>query len=150
MASELVERRAFPDFTEMRHRVDQMLRDMGVGEGLGQDWAPSVDVVRREREIVLRADLPGIEPDEVTISVEDGVLTIAGEHEEKTEEQEKGSFVRRERRYGSFSRSMTLPRGVKSADIDATTENGVLEVTIPLPEREERGAVEIKPTAKGS
>jgi hypothetical protein len=58
MATELVERRAFPDFGEMRHRVDQMLRGMGVGEGRGQGRAPSVDVVRREREIVLRADPP--------------------------------------------------------------------------------------------
>lgn len=147
MATEMIERRAFPDFAEMRHRVDQMLRDMGVGEGLGQDWAPSVDVVRREHEIVLRADLPGIRPDEVKIAIEDDVLTVSGRHEEEVSEQEE-AYVRRERRFGSFSRSMTLPRGVKADEIEATTENGVLEVTIPLPEAEEKKQIEIKPTEK--
>jgi len=147
MATELTQRRPFPDFTEMRGRFDQMLRDIGVGEGLGQAWSPLVDVVRRDEEVVLRADIPGIKPDEVKISVEDGVLTVSGEHEEKTSEEE-GFFVRRERRYGAFSRSMTLPRGVKAEDIAATTEDGVLEVTIPLPQEDQTEAVEIKPTPK--
>lgn len=149
MATELTERRPFPDLAEMRHRVDQMLRDMGMGEGLGSAWSPSVDVVRREGEILVRADLPGIKPDEVSIKVEDDVLTVSGEHEEQTEASEE-SYVRRERRYGSFSRSMTLPRGVDSKAIEAVTEDGVLEVRIPLPESDGKGAVEIKPTAKAA
>lgn len=149
MATELTQRRPFPDLTEMRGRFDQMLRDMGLGEGLGHPWSPLVDVVRREEEVVLRVDIPGIKPDEVKISVQDGVLTVSGEHEEKSEEEEE-SYVRRERRYGSFSRSMTLPRGVKAEDIAASTEDGVLEVTIPLPQGEQNEAVEIKPTAKAA
>lgn len=149
MATELTQRRAFPDFAEMRGRVEQMLHDMGVGEGLGVVWSPSVDVVRHGEEIVLRVDIPGVKPDEVKISVQDGVLTVSGEHEEKLSEEEE-SFVRRERRYGAFSRSMTLPRGVQAEDIEATTEDGVLEVTIPAPSEERAGTVEIKPTAKPS
>ena len=149
MATELTQRRALPDFAEMRSRVEQMLHDMGVGDGLGMVWSPSVDVVRREEEIVLRVDIPGIKPDEVKISVQDGVLTVSGEHEESSSE-EKESFVRRERRYGAFSRSMTLPRGVQAEDIEATTEDGVLEVTIPAPSEDQPGAVEIKPIAKAS
>lgn len=147
MATELTQRRAFPDFTEMRSRFDQMLRDMGVSDGFGQAWSPAVDVVRRDEEIVLRVDIPGIKPDEVKINVQDGVLTVSGEHEEKSTEEDE-SYVRRERRYGSFSRSMTLPRGVQTEDIEATTEDGVLEVTIPAPSDAQAGAVEIKPTAK--
>lgn len=147
MATELTERRHFPDLTEMRHRVDQMLRDMGVGDGIGSDWSPSVDVVRRESEIVLRADVPGIKPDEIEIKVEDGILTVSGKHEEDTR-TEGEAYIRRERRFGSFSRSMTLPRGVDAGDIEATTEDGVLEVRIPLPAEEGGQAVEIKPTPK--
>jgi HSP20 family protein len=147
MATELTEGRHFPDLTEMRHRVDQMLRDMGVGDGVGSDWSPSVDVVRRESEVVLRADVPGIKPDEIEIKVGDGILTVSGKHEEDTTTEEE-AYIRRERRFGSFSRSMTLPRGVDTGDIEATTEDGVLEVRIPLPAEEREQAVEIKPTPK--
>jgi HSP20 family protein len=93
----------------------------------------------------MRADLPGIKIDEVKIEVTDGTLTVSGEHEETKEEEEK-NFVRRERRFGSFSRSMALPAGVDSDDIEATVEDGVLEVSIPKPEQsEKRGkTVEVK------
>lgn len=149
MATELTQRRAFPDFGEMRSRFDQMLRDMGMSDGLGQAWSPSIDVVRRDGEIVLRADIPGLKPDEVRITVQDGILTVSGEHEERTSEEEQ-AYVRRERRYGAFSRSMSLPRGVRADEIEATTEDGVLEVRIPMPTEAQADAVEIKPTAKAS
>ncbi|MFN8163342.1 MAG: Hsp20/alpha crystallin family protein [Solirubrobacterales bacterium] len=145
MTTDLSERRPFADFTELRHRFDQMVRDFS-GEG-ERGWVPSVDLVKRDDELVLKADIPGIKPDEVKITVEDDVLTVSGEHEEKKEE-ERGNFVRRERRYGSFSRSLSLPRGVKAEDIEATTEDGVLEVTIPLPKAEESSRIEIKPKPK--
>ena len=71
------------------------------------------------------------------------VLTVSGKHEEEHDETTE-HYVRRERHYGSFSRSMTLPRGVKPEQIEATTADGVLEVTIPLPEDEAKQVVEIK------
>lgn len=145
MATELTEWRPFSDFAELRHRLDQAFRDFG--DGAQHGWTPSVDVVRNDDELVVRANLPGIKPDEVTIKVEDDVLTVSGEHKEETEETEE-NFVRRERRFGSFSRSMALPSGVKAEDVEATTEDGVLEVTVPLPKSEESKAVEIKPKAK--
>jgi len=144
MATELTEWRPM---TELRHRIDQMFRDIGDGDGVTRGWTPLVDVVRTEESIVLRADLPGIKPDAVKITVQDDVLTVSGQHEERSEEKE-GQFLRRERRYGSFSRSMSLPPGVKAGDIEATTEDGVLEVTIPLPVEEKKQPVEIKPTPK--
>lgn len=142
MASELTEWRPFPDFAELRHRLDQAFRDLSEG-GEGA-WTPSVDLVREKDALVLRADLPGIKPDEVKIEVEDDVLNISGEHREESEEK-KERYVRRERRYGSFSRSMVLPKGVSADRIDATVENGVLEVRVPLPASEEKHKVEIKP-----
>jgi HSP20 family protein len=142
MASELTEWRPFSDFAELRHRLDQAFRDLS--EGAQRGWTPSVDLVRQEGALVLRADIPGIKPDEVKIEVEDDVLTVSGEHREEKEEK-KEQYMRRERRYGSFSRSMVLPKGVKADDIEASTEHGVLEVKIPLPKAEEKQKVEIKP-----
>ena len=109
-------------------------------------WTPAIDVVREDDHLVLRADLPGIKPEEVKLEVEDDILTVSGEHRESTEEKEK-NYVRRERRYGSFSRSMTLPQGVDAKEIKATTHDGVVEVTIPLPKEAKKEPVRITPTA---
>ena len=145
MATELTEWRPFSDFAELRHRLDQAFRDLSEGAQRG-GWSPSVDLVKKDDQMVLRADLPGIKPDEVKIEVEDDVLTVSGEHREE-EKEEKEHYMRRERRYGSFSRSMVLPRGVQADNIEAKCENGVLEVTIPAPRGEEKQKVEIKPKA---
>lgn len=141
MATELTEWRPFSDFAELRHRLDQAFRDLSNVPG---GWSPSVDLVKKEGELVLRADLPGIRPEEVKIEVEGDVLTVSGEHREEKEEKEE-HYVRRERRYGSFSRSMVLPKGVKADDVEARSEDGVLEVRIPLPqEEEEKQTIEVK------
>ncbi len=108
---------------------------------------PSVDVIRKDGSVVLRADLPGIKPEDVKVTVEDDVLTVSGEHSEESETEED-EYMRRERRFGSFSRSMSLPPGVKAEDIDSTTKDGVLEVTIPFPKSEEKKAVEIETKPK--
>lgn len=141
MANELTEWRPFSDFAELRHRLDQAFRDLSDGGQRG--WTPSVDLARRENELVLRADIPGIRPEDVKIEVEDEVLTVSGEHREEKEET-KEHYMRRERRFGSFSRSMVLPRGVNADDIHASCKDGVLEVTIPVPKAEQKKRVEIK------
>jgi HSP20 family protein len=144
MATTLTEWRPFADFSELRNRLDEVFREIGDG-GRGA-WTPSIDLVREKDRYVLRADVPGIKPDEIKIEVEDGVLTISGEHTEETEEKAKDKdYVRRERRYGSFSRSMTLPKGVEPDDIEATSKDGVLEVVIPAPKQEQKRAVTITP-----
>ena len=102
--------------------------------------------MREDGHLVVHADLPGIKPEEVKIEVEDDILTVSGEHRESKEEKEK-NYVRRERRYGSFSRSMALPPGVTAKDIKARTHNGVVEVTIPLPKEAKKETVKITPTA---
>jgi HSP20 family protein len=145
MATDLTEWRPFSDFAELRHRLDQAFRDLS--DGAQHGWTPSVDLVRRDDGLVLRADIPGIKPDDVKIEVEDNVLTVSGEHREETEEK-KEHYMRRERRYGSFARSMVLPEGVTAKDIEATTEDGVLEVTIPAPKTAEKQKVEVKPKSE--
>jgi len=93
------------------------------------EWAPAVDVLERDGDLVVRAELPGVRPQDVEITVQDRVLTISGERREEHEEQ-RGGYYLRERKRGSFSRSMTLPEGVDEDRVRARYENGVLEVTI--------------------
>ena len=93
------------------------------------EWAPAVDVLQRDGDLVVRAELPGVRPEDVDITLENRVLTISGERREEQDEQRGGYYVR-ERRHGSFRRSMTLPEGVDEDRVRARYENGVLEVTI--------------------
>jgi HSP20 family protein len=133
----------FAEFGELRSRFDRMF-DPWL-DGHERAWTPAIDVVRDDGQLVVRADLPGIKPEEVKIEVEDDILTISGEHEERTEEKDK-DYVRRERRYGSFSRSMALPAGVDAKKIRASTRDGVVEVTVPLPKEVSKEPVRITPT----
>ncbi|HSI81016.1 MAG TPA: Hsp20/alpha crystallin family protein [Solirubrobacterales bacterium] len=134
----------FTDLAELRRRFDRLFEETEAG---GRAWSPSVDLIRGDDELTLKADLPGITPEEVEIEVVDGVLTVSGEH---TEEREEGDerYLRRERRRGSFRRSMTLPEGVEPERIEAAVADGLLEVRIPLPAAgKATQTVKIKPTA---
>ena len=104
-------------------------------------------MIRDKGKLIVRADMPGIKLEEVKVEVEDDILTVSGEHEESKEEKDE-KFVRRERRYGSFMRSIALPPGVDPDKVAATVKDGVLEVTVPLPEEaKQKKAVEVKPKA---
>jgi len=115
-------------------------------EGGERPWTPAIDVVREDGNLVVRADVPGIKPEEVSVEIEDDILTVSGAHEERKEEKDK-NFLRRERRYGSFSRSMALPPGVDAKKIKAETHDGIVEVTIPLPKEAKKETVKITPKA---
>ena len=134
----------FAELGELRHHFDRMFDEWL--DGRERAWTPAVDVVRENGNLVVRADIPGIKPEEVKIEVEDDILTVSGEHTESKEEKDK-HYVRRERRYGSFSRSMALPAGVDPKKIEAKTHDGVVEVTIPLPKEAKKETVAITPTA---
>jgi HSP20 family protein len=107
-----------------------------------RQWIPAMDLVEREDQFVLRADLPGVREDDVTIEVEDTVLTISGERHSAHEERREG-YHRIERASGAFRRSLTLPEGVDAASIGARFDNGVLELTIPKPKQRKPQRVEI-------
>lgn len=134
----------FAELGELRTRFDRMFDELI--DGGQRTWTPAIDVVREDGNIVVRADVPGIKPDEVKIEVDEDILTVSGFHEEKKEEKDK-HYMRRERRFGSFSRAMALPPGVDPKKIKAKTHDGVVEVTIPLPKQEKKGPVTITPTA---
>jgi HSP20 family protein len=134
----------FTELGELRSRFDRMFEELV--DSRRREWMPAIDVVRDNGNLVVRADVPGIKPEEVKIEVEDDILTVSGTHEERREEKDK-HFLRRERRYGSFSRSMALPPGVEAKKIKAKTHDGIVEVTIPLPKEAKKEAVTITPTA---
>jgi HSP20 family protein len=134
----------FAELGELRSRFDRMFEELT--DGRERAWIPAMDVERQNGNLVIRADVPGIKPGEVKIEVEDDILTVSGEHEERKEDKDK-HFLRRERRYGSFSRSMALPAGVEAKKIKANTRDGVVEVTIPLPKEAKKEKIEITPTA---
>jgi HSP20 family protein len=106
-------------------------------------WAPAVDIFENEQELVVKADLPDVDPKALDIRVENNLLTIRGERkfEKKTNE---GSYLRVERSYGSFARSFSLANTVNSDAIKADYQNGVLSLT--LPKREEAKPKQIKVT----
>ncbi|MGC9221329.1 MAG: Hsp20/alpha crystallin family protein [Solirubrobacteraceae bacterium] len=133
----------FSELGELRNRLDRLFDDWT--DGRDRAWAPALDVVREEGRLVVYADLPGVTPEDVKIEVQDDMLTISGEHAGASEQQGK-NHVRRERRHGSFYRSMSLPAGVDPDRIQATTKNGVLEVIVPIPDASKKAAVTITPT----
>jgi HSP20 family protein len=93
-------------------------------------WAPRVDVEETEKEFLVRADLPGVEPKNVEVAVEYGVLTVRGERKEEKEEKSK-DYHRVERFAGSFYRAVPLPVGVDAEKMTATSANGVVTIAIP-------------------
>ncbi len=102
-----------------------------------------VDVYREDGNLVIKAEVPGVTSEELDISVKDNVLTISGETRAEEEVKEE-NYVRRERRYGSFSRSLALPVEAEGDKAEAAFEDGVLTVTIPLAEEPQPEAVKIE------
>lgn len=107
------------------------------------DWVPAVDVKEKKDKYVIRADVPGVEPKDIQVTMENGVLSISGNRaSEKRDENE--SYKRVERAYGSFFRRFTLPDSVAADKITAKGKNGVLEIVIPKsePAKSRRIAIE--------
>lgn len=121
----------FRDITTLRDEMNRLFnRTVGDGVSSGSSWTPAVDIFDAQDEIVLRAELPGLTPEDIDIEVDDNVLTLKGERRFQ-ETVEEGRYYRLERSYGQFQRSVTLPQGVKPDEISAGFDNGVLTVRVP-------------------
>jgi HSP20 family protein len=135
-------------FRELAALQNEMSRWMGQisgatpGNGTASTWLPAVDVWETDEELVLSFDLPGIPEDQVAVELDDNVLTVSGERERASEHSSE-RFYRFERRFGTFSRSVTLPQGVQEDAIKATYENGVLEIRVPKPEEPKPKRIQI-------
>jgi HSP20 family protein len=125
---------------EMQREMNQLFsRFFGEGEQVGNQWlspsesfVPRIESAVRENTLYVKADLPGIDPKDVELTVEGNQLTLRGERKAEHDGSE-GGYGYREVQYGSFVRSFTIPEGVKAEDIQAQYQNGVLELSIPLP-----------------
>jgi HSP20 family protein len=95
-------------------------------------WSPQIEVSEREGNLVVRADLPGVKREDVEVNVDNDVLTIRGERRQEHRETE-GGYRRTERSYGTFFRQLPLPEGVDRDQVQATYQDGVLEVIVPAP-----------------
>ena len=102
----------------------------------------SLDVYHTPESLVIRAAIPGVKPEDVDVAVTGNILTIKGEAKGEEEVKER-SYLLRERRYGGFSRTVTLPRGLKTDEIDATYDEGVLTLTIPKAEEARPRAIKV-------
>ncbi|NOQ69515.1 MAG: Hsp20 family protein [Gammaproteobacteria bacterium] len=107
------------------------------------NWAPSVDISENEKEFTLLADIPGVDPKDIEISMEKGVLTIKGERNSENIE-EKENYRRVERESGQFYRRFTLPDSANADKIEAKSEHGVLKITIPKQEVAVSRRIEVK------
>lgn len=120
--------------------MERLCEDLGVAPGLlksgatavDAEWSPQIDVKEREGQLVVRADLPGLTRDDITVELTDDVLTIQGERKEEKKEEREGYFYS-ERSHGRFFRAVPLPEGADPTKATAAFQNGVLEVSIALP-----------------
>jgi HSP20 family protein len=129
VTGESTSRPPFADLEDVHGPTDRLFAEMEKGER--HKWSLPVDVIERDDKYLLRADVPGFKPDQVKIEVEDDVLTVSAEHEES--EENNDHYLRRERRCGSASRSITLPKGVTPDQVEATCKDGIVEVSVPKP-----------------
>ena len=144
---QLANLRTVNPFSFMRRfsdELDRLFGDFGLGGGLefgrladleGSMWLPQVETFEREGKLFIRADLPGLTKDDISVDITNDAIKIRGERRQENEENEEG-YYRSERSYGSFYREIPLPSGVNSEEAKATFRNGVLEITMLAPARQ--------------
>ncbi len=145
----IIQKDPFTGLTSRQDRMNQLFNQVFGGlEGFGfeqpltsANFLPPVDILEDEHNITLQAEIPGVKEEDLNITLENNLLTIAGERKFQDEEK-KDNFHRIERRYGKFTRTFTLPAGVDTQNVNATFENGVLNIT--LPKREEFKPKQVK------
>lgn len=132
----------FNELTTLRNRMDRLWSRMTEEEPALANWSPTSDVLETKDDIVIKAELPGIEPKDVDVQIENGVLSIQGQRDAETETEDKG-FRRIERTYGTFFRSFLLPPNVEVEKIAATFVNGLLEVRMPKKEEAKPKSIKV-------
>jgi len=141
----------FREMVSLRQAMDRLLEDSFVRPArlwpeLRAGELP-IDMYQTKDEVVLKAALPGVKPEEVDITITGDTLTIKGEHKEEKETKEE-DYLYKEHRYGAFSRSVTIPIQVESDKAEAVFENGILTLTIPKSEQVKPKSIKVK--AKGA
>ena len=143
--------RDYNPFTSLQREIDRLFDDFtrgfpAPGTFGKQGLVPSMDVTETDKQIQITAELPGLEEKDVQINVADNVLTIKGEKKAEKEEKDKNYHLI-ERSYGSFSRTLELPAGIKADQITASIAKGVLTVTVPKSAAAQTKKIEVKAAA---
>ncbi len=126
---------------------DKLFRSLSAGlpelfSGEGEIW-PSIDVLEDKKNIIVKAEIPGMDPSDFDISISDNILTIKGEKKQEKEEKDK-NFYMMERQYGTFVRSIALPVEVDEEKVDASYKNGVLKIVIPKKKESKESKIKVK------
>jgi HSP20 family protein len=146
----------FRALQRMADQMDRMFEDFGLGSRwtrplwreMGMEaWAPEIDVHQKNNELTIRADLPGLKREDVTVEITDDAISIQGERKREHEEEREG-YYRTERSYGSFYRVIPLPEGAITEEAKASFKDGVLEITMPAPPSSKGRRLEITEGAK--
>jgi HSP20 family protein len=142
----------FTDLMSLRQAMDRLFEDSFVRpsralEALGEVAAPALDIYQKPDEVVVKAALPGVKPEDVNIDITGDTLTIKGESKAE-QEVKREDCLYQERRYGAFARSVVLPIGLKSDKAEATMEDGILTLTIPKVEEVKPKAIKVKAKEK--
>ncbi|MCK6460959.1 MAG: Hsp20/alpha crystallin family protein [Planctomycetes bacterium] len=133
----------YPTLTGLRRQMNRLFEYFPTGEEPGFEWWPAVNVAETPETVVVTAELPGLEPKEIEISVVGDTLTIRGE--KRIEREEKGkTWYRREIAGGKFTRSFTLPASVDAEHVDATSKAGILTITLPKRAEAKARKIEVK------
>ena len=136
------------EMERFRNEIDKMFKNVFAGSSFGsafekRDWWPAMDISETGKQIVVNAEIPGIDAKNIDISLNGRVLTIKGEKKQEQEEKED-SYHRIERRYGSFSRSFELPADVDAGKVKANYKDGVLKLNLPKTEEQSIKKIEVK------
>ncbi|MGQ9545607.1 MAG: Hsp20/alpha crystallin family protein [Dehalococcoidia bacterium] len=142
----------FRELVSLREAMDRLFEDSFVHPSrffgtLGEAAMPAIDAYQTPNEVVVKASLPGLKPEDVSIDITGETLTIKGEHKAE-EEIKKEDYLYQERRYGAFSRTIALPSGLKADKAEATMEDGVLTITVPKAEEVKPKTIKIKTREK--
>jgi HSP20 family protein len=137
----------FREMTSLRDAMDRLFEDSFVRAprlwSATQQWPLPLNMYQTDKDVVVKAAIPGLKPEEVDISITDDTLTIKGEHKEEKEAKEEDYFYK-EHRYGAFNRSVLIPVKVKSEKAEAVFEDGVLTLTLPKVEESKPRQIKVK------
>jgi HSP20 family protein len=127
----------------LAHALGQRAQQ-GSGQATTTAWAPALDISERKDAYLVTVELPGVQADDLQVTLEDGLLTIQGERHFAHDSSEQ-QFHRVERRYGAFRRSITLPAQVQAEQIEASVDNGVLQIMVPKMEAAKPKRIQVRP-----
>jgi HSP20 family protein len=144
---EIIPWKPFSEVSSLRKEMDNLwnnfLGDTTSLRSFSKDWLPSVDVSETDDQLRIMAELPGLDAKDINVSISGDMLTVKGE-KKKEEEREDEHFYSSERYYGSFQRSFRLPSNIKTDEVDATFNKGVLQLTLRKTEESKKKDIEIK------